>query len=259
MDYVIADDVAVPPEDAAVYTENVVYMPYCYQANDNRMAIGKQPYTRSLWHLPETAFVFCSFNQPYKIDAPVFAIWMDILRQVDHGVLWLIERSPLARENLRRAADQAGIDPARLVFAGFVPLEDNLARLQHADVVLDTLIYNGGATTSNALWAGVPVLTLPGGHWVSRMSASALKALGLPDMIAHDPEDYVRKAVDLALNPVKLEGIRSRLRHQRSTTPLFDTAMFTGHMEYAYQKMWQRHVQGMKPKAFQVPAGEASS
>lgn len=252
IDYVISDPLVVPEAHAVFYTEKTAYLPHCYQANDDMMPIDRKPYSKSHWHLPDHAFVFCSFNQPYKIDAKLFHTWMDILKRVDHSVLWLVERSPVARENLRGAAGKADVDPARLIFAGFVPLEQNLARLQFADLVLDTLIYNGGATTSNALWAGVPVLTTLGSHWVSRMSASALTAIGLPELIAEDLEDYGRKAVELANAPHKLAAIRRRLWHQRSSTPLFDTPLFARHMEKAFTHMWHRHVNGLKPASFKV-------
>jgi predicted O-linked N-acetylglucosamine transferase (SPINDLY family) len=252
IDYVIADPLVVPDQHAVFYTEKVAYLPHCYQANDDRMPIERRQYGKSHWHLPDEAFVFCSFNQPYKIDANLFQTWMAILKRVDHSVLWLVERSPVAKEKLQRAAGKADVDPERLVFAGFVPLEQNLARLQLADLVLDTLIYNGGATTSNALWAGVPVLTTLGNHWVSRMSASALHAIGLPELIARDVEDYGAKAVELALNPPKLSAVRERLRHQRLTAPLFDTPLFTRHMEKAFIHMWHRQVNGLAPASFKV-------
>lgn len=252
IDYVFADAVVLPKQYAAFYSENVVYLPHCYQANDDQIPIAQCNYERSQFDLPNGGFVYCSFNQPYKIDERTFGLWLNILKQVDGSVLWLVERSPLARRNLCRAAEIAHVDPNRLVFAGFVPLEDNLARLQLADLVLDTRIYNGGATTSNALWAGVPVLTLPGNHWVSRMSASALMAMGLPELIAKDSEDYGRKAVELAMAPARLKALRQRLRRRRSTAPLFDTRLFTHHIEKAYRHMWHRHLDGLKPASFKV-------
>ena len=252
IDYVFADAVVLPKEHAAFYSEKVVYLPHCYQANDDRIPIARRNYERSQFDLPNEGFVYCSFNQPYKIDQLTFGLWLKILTQVDGSVLWLVERSPLARRNLCRAAETAQVDPKRLVFTGFMPLEDNLARLQLADLVLDTRIYNGGATTSNALWAGVPVLTLPGDHWVSRMSASALMALGLPELIANNLEDYGRRAVELAFAPAKLTALRQRLRRRRSTAPLFDTRRFTHHIEKAYTHMWQRHLDGLKPASFKV-------
>jgi protein O-GlcNAc transferase len=252
VDYVLADPIVVPPAHAVYYTEKIAYLPYCYQANDDQMPMVAPSGQRSLWALPDQAFVYCSFNQPYKIDARLFGVWMAILRRVDHGVLWLAQRSALARVNLSRAAEQARIDPARLIFAGFAPLEQNLARLQLADLVLDTLIYNGGATTANALWAGVPVLSTLGAHWVSRMSASALEAVGLPELIAGDLDEYEELAVALAREPLRLGALRDRLRKNRIGAPLFNTRQFTRHVEEAYARMWHRHAAGLAPQSFRV-------
>ncbi len=254
IDYILADTVVIPKEHVPYYSEKIVYLPHCYQANDDQMPIAKREKDRSDFNLLNEDFVYCSFNQPYKIDANLFHMWMDILKQVDNSVLWLVERSPLARENLRLAAKKVDIDPSRLIFAVFVPLEQNLARLQCADLVLDTLAYNGGATTSNALWAGVPVLTTLGRHWVSRMSASALNAMGIQELIAKDLEDYGRIAVELALNPHKLETLRERLWSRRSTAPLFDTQLFARHIEKAFTRMWHCHVQGLTPASFRIQA-----
>ncbi len=252
MDYVLADPIVVPEDHAWHYTEKVVYLPHCYQANDDGMPEGRPIQQRRDWHLPLKAMVFCSFNQPYKIDAALFATWMRILHRVPNSVLWLVERSALARQNLCRVAAEAGIDPSRLIFTGFVPMELNLARLKLADLVLDTRIYNGGATTSNALWAGVPVLTVLGRHWVSRMSASALHAVGLPELIARDLQTYEDMAVALAHDPQRLRELWHRLEEQRHTSPLFNTARFTRHVEKAFTQMWIRHCQGLPPASFHV-------
>ena len=252
MDYVLADSIVVPMEHAAYFTEKIVHLPHCYQANDDQMPISGQPQNRKQWGLAEQSFVYCSFNQPYKIDRNLFSVWMQILKRVEHGVLWLVERGESAGINLRRAAEQAGVDPARLIFTGFVPLDQNLARLQMADLVLDTLIYNGGATTANALWAGVPVLSVLGRHWVSRMSASALHAVGLPELIAKDSDQYRDMAVELALNPRKLDHFRQRLQTRRTLSPLFNTSQFTRHVESAYCHMWDRYGRGQAPASFRV-------
>jgi protein O-GlcNAc transferase len=211
IDYTLADVVVVPPEHTTHYSEKVIHLPHCYQANDDMQAISNRSVDRKDYNLPLDSFVYCSFNQPYKIDANLFDIWMRILKNVNSSVLWLIERSPLATDNLKQAAVKAGVDPARLVFTGFVPLEENLARLRLADLVLDTLQYNGGATTSNALWAGVPVLTVLGTHWVSRMTASALRAIGLPELISPDRQTYEHIAIDLANHPGKMTALRRKI------------------------------------------------
>jgi predicted O-linked N-acetylglucosamine transferase (SPINDLY family) len=216
------------------------------------MSIAGTPESRDKWGLPENAFVFCCFNQPYKIDADLFSRWMRIMGRIEESVLWLVERGEPAKVNLFRAAENAGIDPRRIIFAGFVPIDRNLSRLRHADLVLDTLTYNGGATTSNALWAGVPVLTVLGSHWVSRMSASALHAVGLPELVAADRDQYEQTAMELAGDPKRLQRLRMRLGRQRSTAPLFDTAGFTRHVEQAYLHMWARYAVGLPPASFRV-------
>lgn len=252
IDYIIADEVVVPKTHEPFYSEKIAYLPHCYQANDDRLPIAQRQYARSDFSLPNEGVIFCCFNQPYKIDEPLFATWMRILKEVDGSVLWLVKRSPTARSNLYRAAELAGVDPKRLVFTGFMPLEHNLARLRLADLVLDTCIYNGGATTSNALWAGVPVLTMLGSHWVSRMSASALSAVGLPQLITRDLDGYARLAIHLGNHRQALMELRSQLKALRIQAPLFDTALFTRHLEQAYTTMFQRHVRSMTPASFKV-------
>lgn len=251
IDYVLADRVVLPEEHLGYYSEKIVYLPH-YQVNDDRLPIPEKKSDRRKWGLPADAFVFCSFNQSYKIDARLFQTWMRILKHIDNSVLWLVERDRRAVENLKQAAENAKVDPSRLIFAGFVPMGENLSRLQLADLVLDTVSYNGGATTSNALWAGVPVVAVLGKHWVSRMSASALHCLGLPELIAEGLDGYEQLAVELASNPRQLMSIRQKLQHQRSSASLFDTALFTRQVEKAYCMMWERFLQGMAPETFQV-------
>lgn len=252
IDYIIADAVVVPPAHAIHYSEKVVHLPHCYQVNDDQQVISGRSYERRDFNLPANGFVYCCFNQPYKIDSELFNIWMQILKSVDNSVLWLIQRSPLAKDNLRRAAEKAAVDPSRLIFTGFIPLEDNLARLRLADLALDTRLYNGGATTSNALWAGLPVLTLQGNHWVSRMTASALHAIGMPELIAPDLNAYHDMAVSLARDPALLGKLRTRLERRRTNAPLFDTRLFTRHLEAAYQAMWARYLDNQDPISFSV-------
>jgi protein O-GlcNAc transferase len=259
IDYVLADEIVVPKAHTPYYSEKIVHLPHCYQANDDRQVIAEHSFNRSQFNLPDHGFVYCCFNQPYKIDENLFNVWMAILKQTQSSVLWLIQRNTLARDNLLGAAQRAGVDPSRLIFTGYIPLEHNLARLQLADLVLDTLTYNGGATTANALWAGVPVLTLLGNHWVSRMSASALHALGMPELIASDLKGYERMAVDWARHPHALTSLRSKLAIQRTIAPLFDTRLFTRHVEAAFQTMWKRHMTGQGPASFAVPAGDPQS
>jgi predicted O-linked N-acetylglucosamine transferase (SPINDLY family) len=254
IDYVIADKIVVPPAEAKFYSENIVYMPHCYQVNDDQLSISNRAFSRKEFDLPPEGVVFCSFNQPYKIDRQIFEIWLNILKSIKGSVLWLVQRSGLAKDNLIRAAESGQVDPARLIFTGFLPLELNLARLRLADLVLDTRIYNGGATTSNALWAGVPVLTVRGSHWVSRMSESALVALGLPELVTSNLQNYQQLAIDLANHPTKLKALRNKLAKNRKIKPLFNTTLFTRHIESAFCAMWDRHANSLPPVALEVKA-----
>jgi protein O-GlcNAc transferase len=252
IDYLIADSVVVPPEAAAHYTEKIAYLPGCYQVNDNRMPIAEQPKSRKVFDLPDDAIVFCCFNQPYKIDRPLFQSWLNILRSVPGSLLWLLAQNRTAMRNMCTAADQAGIDPGRLRYSGALRIDHHLARLQLADIALDPFIYNGGATTANALWAGVPVVSRIGGHFVSRMSASALVATGLSCLIAASAAEYETIAVDLARDKAKRLAIRRHLTDRRAKLPLFDTQAFARHIETAFDTMLGRYRQGLRPATFTV-------
>jgi protein O-GlcNAc transferase len=252
IDYFITDRVATPAHHVQYYSEKLVYLPHCYQVNDDTLAIGEQKYCREDMGLPEDGVAFCCFNQPYKINRPTFDAWLRILKQVPRSVLWLMDHNRSANQNMRRAASAAGIDDRRLVFSPPVRIDFHLARLQLADLALDTFPYNGGATTANALWAGVPLLALMGTHLVSRMSASALMAVGLPELVVSTPEDYCAKAVELALDKTVREAVRSRLAVNRTRAPLFDTRLFTRHLEAAYEIMVARFNSGRAPASFAV-------
>jgi protein O-GlcNAc transferase len=259
IDYLIADEKVVPPSAAARYTEKVIYLPGCYQVNDNRMPIAGAQVSRKTYNLPDDAIVFCSFNQPYKIDRPLFRSWLNILRSIPGSLLWLLAQNRAAMNNMRRAAEQAGLHPDRLKFSGALRIDQHLARLQLSDIALDPFIYNGGATTANALWAGVPVVTLIGSHFVSRMSASALAATGLSCLIASVPAEYEAIAVDLARNTPKRLAIRRHLTDNRTSLPLFDTHAFARHIETAYSTMIARRRQGLGPVAFTVNSVQSAS
>jgi protein O-GlcNAc transferase len=257
VDYTLADEVVVPEHHRPFYSEKIVYLPHCYQVNDDQLPIADRHFHRAELGLPEQATVFCSFNQPYKIDARIFDAWMEILKQTEPSALWLIQQNRASRSNLCRAAERAKVDPSRLVFAGAVSIDLHLARLKLADLALDTLTYNGGATTANALWAGVPVLAILGSHWVSRMGASALHAAGLDELVARSIDDYKQMAVALAASPDRLLALRQRLALLRRQGPLFDTRAFARHLETAYRAMWQRYSDGLGPVSFKVRPGEA--
>ena len=245
-DYIMADARVIPPHARAHYGEAVLFLPDSYQANDNQRAIGPLP-TRAACGLPDGAFVFACFNANSKIAPDAFAIWMRLLGQIEHSVLWLFRSHPLAEANLRAEAARCGVDPARLHFAGRLPQADHLARIGLADLFLDTFAVNAHTTASDALWAGLPVLTLAGESFAARVGASLLHAAGLPDLITASRADYEALALALARDPVRLGALRARLVAERLTCPLFDTLRFTRAMEAAYCAAHGRAAAGLAP------------
>lgn len=248
MDYIVADPIVIPESARKFFTEKVVHLPDCYQANDRTRAIADRAFTRAELGLPADGFVFCCFNNNYKITPETFGGWMRILGRVPGSVLWLIEDNATASANLKTEAAANGIDPQRLVFAARMEPHDHLARHRCADLFLDTLPYNAHTTASDALWAGLPLLTCTGGTFAGRVAASLLKNIGLPELIASSREDYERLAVELATQPEKLAALRQTLADNRLTTPLFDTARFTRHLEQAYRAMHARRKAGQSPE-----------
>jgi len=242
IDYLIADPIVVPPALVPHYTEKIVYLPDSFLPHDSTRAIAACVYTREQCGIPTGAFVFCCFNNSYKINPPVFDAWMRILGRVEDSILWLSRHHPAAMENLRREASNRGIDPARLVFAQRAPSQaEYLARLRLGDLFLDTLPYNAHTTAIDALWAGLPVLTCLGEPFASRVAASLLQAAKLPELIAVSPEQYEDLAVRLAQTPALLAALRERLASGRHTAPLFDTPKFARNLESIYRGMYQRY------------------
>ena len=252
IDYIIADRFVIPEDRRTHYSEKVVYLPDSFQANDDKRKIGERIPTRQEVGLPEYGFVFCSFNNSYKINPRFFAVWMRLLRSVADSVLWLIADNVSVRDNLRAEAAKRGIDPGRLVFAPRIQYADHLARLRLADLFLDSSPFNAGTTASDALWAGVPVLTCAGEAFASRMAGSLLNAVGLPELITFCIEDYEMLAHKLAAAPALLTQIRTRLADNRANCSLFDTSRFRRHIETAYVTMWERHQRGERPESFAV-------
>jgi len=239
-DYIITDPIVTPPEHADYYTEKFAYMPDCFQVNDNMQPISDKQWKKADFGLPEDSFVFCSFNHGYKIEPVMFGVlWMSILRQVPKSILWLPKKSETGMKNLRKEAHDRGVDSGRLFFAERLPTKgEYLSRIRLADLVLDTRIYNGHTTTSDALWAGVPVITLQGSHYASRVASSILNAVGLPELVTHHIRDYERIAVQLANHPNELQALKMKLEQNRLNAPLFDTEGFVRNLEKIYKEMW---------------------
>ena len=236
------------------YSEKVVYLPHSFQVNDNTKLISDKSLSRDELGLPEHGFVFCCFNNTSKISPDVFDSWMRLLLKVENSVLWLSEGNIAASTNLVKEAGRRGVTPDRLVFAPRRPLPEYLALYRSADLFLDTFHYNAGTTASDALWAGLPVLTCLGRGFSGRMAASLLEAVGLPELITRTPAEYESLALELATNPDRLTLLRSRLAANRLTYPLFDTARFTRYLETAYVAMWERHQAGLPPEHIVVGA-----
>jgi predicted O-linked N-acetylglucosamine transferase (SPINDLY family) len=253
-DYILADRVVIPSDAREQYAERVVHLPDCFQPNDARRRISERTPARSEVGLPDDAFVFCVFHSSYKLNPQMFGVWMRLLQEVRGSVLWLVGDNPPIVRNLRREADARGVDAARLVFAPRVPYADHLARHRLADLFLDTFPFNGGTTTSDALWAGLPVVTLSGEAFAARMSASLLGAVGLPELAVQTPAEYESLALRLARDRGLLGDVKARLAANRATHPLFDTRRYARHIEAAYAEMWGRHRGGAPPDGFSVRA-----
>ncbi len=252
MDYILSDRIVTPPDFQPFFDEALCCLPNTYQVNDDRLEIDAPPLARTAENriaagLPADGFVFCCFNKAFKVPASLFDLWLEILGAVPGSCLWLWGRDPRASEAMRARARAHGIDPARLVFAQRVPLRQHLRRIALADLALDSMPYNGHATTANALWTGVPVLCVLGRHFASRVSASLLTAAGLPEMVMPDRDSYRRRAIELAQQPGTLRSLRDRLTGAQSSAPFFDTARFVRNLERAYETMWARHARGEKP------------
>lgn len=247
IDYLVADSIVIPDEHRSFYTEKIIRLPDAFQVNDRTRKMAVNEDSRSHHGLPEDGFVFCCFNNNWKITPDVFDVWMRILQRVEGSVLWLFRDNETAEWNLRKEAVARGIDSSRLVFAKKVPLEQHLARHRHADLFLDTFYYNAHTTASDALWTGLPVLTKLGQTFASRAAASLLSAIGLPELIAETLEAYEDLSVELALRSDKLDAIRKKLVTNRLSQPLFNTPRYVKNLEFAYEQIVLNHRKGLKP------------
>jgi predicted O-linked N-acetylglucosamine transferase (SPINDLY family) len=254
IDYLIADKIVIPPGERQFYDEQLVYLPDSYQANDDK---GREMATspgRAEAGLPEKAFVFCNFNNAYKLTPSTFDSWMRIVKSVEGSVLWLLEGSALYADNLRREAEERGVAGTRLIFAPDLPTDQHLARLQLADLFLDGLPYNAHTTGSDALWAGLPLVTFKGTTFPGRVAASLLAAAGLPELVTENSADFEALAIRLAQNPAELTLLRGKLTANKASCALFDTDRFCKNIESAYRTMWERWLAGEKPASFDAKA-----
>jgi predicted O-linked N-acetylglucosamine transferase (SPINDLY family) len=252
IDYILADRIVIPEHEQHFYREKIAWLPDSYQANDSKRALPTGKAKRADHGLPEEAIVFCSFNQTYKLTSSVFASWMRILREVPGSLLWLLEGNAHFPNNIRREAEQAGIAADRVLFAPMMDWPDHLARMALADIFLDTAPYNSHTTGSDALWAGLPLITCRGSTFPGRVAESLLAAMNLPELVADDMTAYEALAVKLVKDPALLQASRQKLESNRRTAPLFDTARFARHVEAAYRTMWEISQADQPPRSFAV-------
>jgi len=254
MDYLIADPTLIPPSQQKDYIEKIVYLPDSYMPNDDsRRTISDKVFGRAEVGLPENGFVFCCFNNSYKLTPGIFDCWARILKAVEGSVLWLSATNSPAMTNLNKEINARGVNPDRLVFAPRLALSaDHLARLRVAGLFLHTLPYNAHTTASDALWAGLPVLTQVGRTFAGRVAASLLNALDLAELMTHSQDEYEEAAIGLATNPARLALIKDKLARNRLSAPLFNTKAFTRNLEAAYTAMHERHQAGLAPDHIRV-------
>ena len=245
LDYIIADKILIPKESQKHYSEKIVYLPDTYQANDSTKKIADKIFTREELGLPKDGFVFCCFNNNYKITPQVFDVWMRLLEKVENSVLWILSEDINISKNLKKEATIRGIDFNRIVFAERIKMNEHLARQKVADLFIDTFPYTGHTTASDALWVGLPVLTRIGKSFASRVSASLLNAIGLSELVTNSEKEYEDLAIELAKNPPKLKEIKNKLKNNRNTKPLFNTQIFARNMEKAYSLMYERYLKNL--------------
>jgi predicted O-linked N-acetylglucosamine transferase (SPINDLY family) len=250
IDYVLADPVALPMDRQQYYDEKIVHLPVSYQPNSSTREMPECCYSRTDSGLPQDGFVFCCFNTSYKISPDVFGLWMRLLASVRGSVLWLAGTNPLVEANLKREATGHGIDPTRLLFAPRASYSDYLARCAVADLFLDTCPYGAGATASDALWAGLPLVTRMGPDFAGRMAASVLTAVGLSELITETDGEYEELALRLATEPAEMHRVRASLQVRSRTSGMFDAVRVTRHLEAAYEEMWRRHCASETPDNF---------
>lgn len=252
IDYFIADAITTPPEMDSMFSECLIRLPHSYQINDHKRPLPEDKTSRAEHGLPEKSFVFCAFNSTYKITPEMYDVWMRLLDALEGSVLWLFESNAEAAENIKRESKKRGVDPARILFAAYAPLSEHLARYQHVDLFLDTFPVCGHTTASDVLWCGVPVVIFAGDSFASRVAASLLHAVNLPELVTTDLAAYESLALALARNPDRLSGLKRHLAQSRMQFPLFNSLATTRSLESAYEQMAHRHRNQQKPSGFKV-------
>jgi|TARA_B100002003_G_scaffold9486_1_gene8231 predicted O-linked N-acetylglucosamine transferase (SPINDLY family) len=252
LDYIIADKILIPKESQKYYSEKIAYLPDTYQANDSTKKISDKIFTREELGLPKDGFVFCCFNNNYKITPQVFDVWMRLLKRVENSVLWILSENINISKNLKKEATIRGVDFNRIVFAERIKMNEHLARQKVADLFIDTFPYTGHTTASDALWVGLPVLTRIGKSFASRVSTSLLNAIGLSALVTNSEKEYEDFAIELATNSPKLKEIKNKLKNNKNTKPLFNTQVFARNIEKAYSLMYERYLKKLPIKNIEI-------
>ena len=248
IDYIIADKNLIPDRNQKFICEKIIFLPNHYQVQNDELKVSKISPSKKDLGLPDDHFVFCAINNTYKISPKIFDVWMRLLRKVEKSILWLLDNNPVSKENLINEANSRGIKKDRLVFTKRTTHENYLAQLKHADIYLDTFVYNAGATASNALWMGVPVITKIGESYTARMASSLLRSIDLPELITTSTEDYENLAFELSTSSEKLKKIKEKLSINRVEKPLFKTEMFTRHFEDGLEQIFNNYINGKDPQ-----------
>ena len=252
IDYLIADKVLIPQDSQQHYSEKIIYLPNTYQANESVKKISEKIFTKEELGLPKNDFVFCCFNQNYKILPKTFSIWMEILKKVSGSVLWLLDTDLVACKNLKEEAFKRGIDSKRIIFANRLPLSEHLARHKVADLFIDTFPYTAHTTCSDSLRAGLPVLTLQGESFASRVSSSLLEVVGLKELIATTQKEYEDKALEIANDSSLLKKIKKKLEISKNKSPLFNAKIFTRYIEQAYLEIHKKYNENKRPENIEI-------
>ena len=253
MDYIIADKFLIPDENQKYFNEKPMYLPNTYMPTDDSREFSQNSMNRSDMGLPDDAFVFCCFNNNYKISSAEFGIWMRLLKNVENSVLWIRQSNQFSRLNMQNEAKKQKVDPSRLVFADIVPMDEHLARQRLADLFVDTFAFNAHTTATEALWAGLPLVTKAGRGFAARVAGSLLNAVGLPELVTETERDYEALILELATNPTKLAKIKEKLATNLLTQPLFNTKLYTKHLENGYLQAYKSYIQGNLPQTIIVP------
>ena len=252
LDYIVADKILIEPDEQKFYSEKVIYLPDTYQPNENNKNISNNIVKKENFDLPEDKFVFCCFNSHQKINPTIFDAWIYILKKTENSVLWLLKDNNFSQNNLKLLIEKNGIDPNRLIFAEHLKMEDHLQRIKFADLFLDTFPYNAHTTCSDALRVGIPVLTLKGNSFASRVAASLLNTINLNELIVTNIEDYKKLAIKIYNEKNYLDEIKNKIAINKKKSNLFKVEIYTKNIEKAYKKVYQNYLEGIKPQNLEL-------